>query len=109
MPLARLVFLLLLAQLLCALRSAPLGWCLPDPLVALAAALALCGRRETILTAALVLACLRAPVGLANPIMGTAALVGFAALVKGTRHVFARERPAIAFVVGFLAMASVCV
>jgi hypothetical protein len=107
MAFARLALLLVVAQLLGAARaSAPGGSWLPDPLVALAAALAVAGRREKVLTAALVLALLRAPTTLGNPVMGIAALVGFAALVLGIRHVLARERPAIPFAVGFLAMSS---
>lgn len=92
---------LFLSEALCVGRArGPLGWALPDPLLAAALALALIGRRDRVLTPVAWIALLRAPASLADPIMATVSLFALAAFVLAIRHAISRERPPVVFVVG---------
>ncbi|MFN0206732.1 MAG: hypothetical protein ACKVS6_10530 [Planctomycetota bacterium] len=82
-------------------RSAAGAW-MPDPAIAMIAALAMGGKVNIIIPSALILAILRAPATLAEPFSSVAALVAFAWFVRSTRRFMTQERPPIIFIISAL-------
>lgn len=96
----RIIILFLLEELVAFARArSAIGAWIPDPLFATCAVLALAGRREIIVPAAVLMALLRAPTALADPFAPTAALISFAAIVAAARRFITRERPALVFMI----------
>lgn len=97
---ARFVSAILLIELVnfARARSFAGAW-LPDPAIAMIAALAMGGKVNIIIPAALILSLLRAPATLAEPYSAVAGLLAFAWFVRGTRRFMTQERPPIIFII----------
>lgn len=94
---------LLLVELVALARArAPFGAWLPDFALALVAAIALLGRREIVVSSTVVLALLRLPASMAEPMSAFGATLAFGLLVLETRRYFFREHPAVLAGVGFV-------
>jgi len=77
-----------------------LGAFVPDPAVALAAAFALTAKESVVMPAVAILALLRLPTTLADPLASFGALLGLGLLARETRHFLYRDKPVVLFVVG---------
>ena len=97
----RVVIALLLVEAANVLRERlGLGALVPDPAVALAAAFALTAKEGVVLPAVAILALLRLPTTLADPLASFGALLGLGLVVRETRHFLYRDKPVVLFVVG---------
>jgi hypothetical protein len=99
--------LVVLALELANLARVEAGAFVPDPAIALAAAIALQGRDREVIPAVLGLALLRVPTTLASPFAGVGALLAFGLLARSWRHLVYREKPAVTAAAGAAAALSV--
>jgi len=99
----RLILTVLLVELAGVARAAsPVPGLVPDPALALTAALALWGRSSVVLPGAAALAILRLPTTLASPLAELGAVVALAWALREGRRFANRERAAVAFAAGAL-------